>query len=426
KKARQLPRQLYSLRSAHIHHEIVDGKCVNIPRIEYKMTPKASKLSFFAKYGGSGSQVYTKEDQLLVRVPSSLQFPVALLTRRSKFGVIELYAPPRNFFLEHLHLYIVSYEWPCLRVLSVTGRYLTPTVADDPPSNCPCDWVVHHCQITSMDLRFVSPARGLGIRTVITTLFQLANVNHGMVDGEIVFVLTVEHSVLPEGDDLFFARPGDSGALVYTKDSHALVGLCVAGRLYLPSCSYFTHISDLLILSRVLAQLSRCGRTDKSRGSVPVRIRSMPGQSLALKENASSSGMFGGFFEITLPGIAKPKVVGITCFHVINPTVKEEKESTKAVIRKWWEEGINPDDNMAKHLAASHPSPHAIQENKQSLKGLRKGDEMAYLQAEKQISNSQGLLRDIQGLGRFGRVWEASGFRIAQALSIDNSKYPWP
>jgi hypothetical protein len=61
-----------------------------MPRIEYTMTPKGSKLSFFAKYGGPGSLLYTKEDQLLVTAPSSPQFPVALLTRRSKFGVIEI------------------------------------------------------------------------------------------------------------------------------------------------------------------------------------------------------------------------------------------------------------------------------------------------------------------------------------------------
>ncbi|KAJ5477673.1 hypothetical protein N7530_003182 [Penicillium desertorum] len=65
-----------------------------------------------------------------------------------------------------------------------------------------------------------------------------------------------------------------------------------------------------------------------------VWIQSMPGQSLALKKNASSSGTFGGFFEITLPGIAKPKVIGITCFHVINPTEKEKKGSNSGY-RDW-------------------------------------------------------------------------------------------
>ncbi|KAJ6185852.1 hypothetical protein N7519_007153 [Penicillium mononematosum] len=46
-----------------------------------------------------------------------------------------------------------------------------------------------------------------------------------------------------------------------------------------------------------------------------VRIPSMPGQSLALKENESSSGTFGDFFEIALPGLAEPVVEIRTCFH---------------------------------------------------------------------------------------------------------------
>ncbi|OQE17814.1 hypothetical protein PENFLA_c023G01193 [Penicillium flavigenum] len=185
-----------------------------------------------------------------------------------------------------------------------------------------------------------------------------------------------------------------------------------------------------------------------------VRIRSVPGQSLALKEDASSSGTFGGFFEITLPGIGKPKVVGITCFHVINPTLKEKGDMAKATIMKWREEGIKPKDGMAQHLTVSHPSPHAIKENIQLLKKevdkiqtpnyklfdelvgyggkLRKGDGMAYTQAKERLSGCKALLRDIKELDAgFGRVWVASCFRPAQAASIDDgmnllpTNYDW-
>lgn len=48
--------------------------------------------------------------------------------------------------------------------------------------------------------------------------------------------------------------------------------------------------------------------------------------------------MLGEFFEITLPGIKDPKVMGITCFHLINPTEKDRRY--KATTWKWCKEGI--------------------------------------------------------------------------------------
>jgi hypothetical protein len=148
-------------------------------------------------------------------------------------------------------------------------------------------------------------------------------------------------------------------------------------------------------------------------------------------------------------------VVGVTCFHVINPTENGKGDNVKAIIRTWRQQGINPDgDNMAKHLTVFHPSSRAIKENTQFLKKeieklqtpqyklcqdllgcgqkLRKGDEIVYLQAKKQISDSEALLSDIQDFDpRFGRVWAASGFRIAQAPSINSganrlpTNYDW-
>lgn len=67
-----------------------------------------------------------------------------------------------------------------------------------------------------------------------------------LVDGTIAAVTTTEHSVIPLDNDTFFGRSGDSGSLVYTKESHVVVGLLFAGRPH-PLCSAsFTHIDDLI------------------------------------------------------------------------------------------------------------------------------------------------------------------------------------
>jgi hypothetical protein len=52
-----------------------------------------------------------------------------------------------------------------------------------------------------------------------------ANIEHESVNGAIVSVATIEHSVISREDDPFFGSSGDSGSLVYTKDSHVVVGL---------------------------------------------------------------------------------------------------------------------------------------------------------------------------------------------------------
>lgn len=180
-----------------------------------------------------------------------------------------------------------------------------------------------------------------------------------------------------------------------------------------------------------------------------VRLPSMPGQSLALKENASASGTFGGFFEVTLPGIPEPKVMGITCFHVINPTEKGKSDRAKLVIRKWREEGIKPNDKMAKHLKVDHPSRRAVKEKTRELEkevadiqtptymlwdelvineqDLRKGNRMMYEAAKQRLLDCKASIQELKGFDPgFGKVWAASGFRTGQAPSIDSGKNRLP
>ncbi|CAI7661433.1 unnamed protein product [Penicillium crustosum] len=176
-----------------------------------------------------------------------------------------------------------------------------------------------------------------------------------------------------------------------------------------------------------------------------VRLPSMPGQSLALKENASASGTFGGFFEVTLPGTPEPKIMGITCFHVINPTEEGKSDQAKLVIRKWREEGIKPNDPMAKHLKVDHPSRRVVQEKIRALEkevadiqnptymlwdglvtndqDLGKGAKMMYETAKQQLLDCRSSIQEIKVFNPgFGKVWAASGFRTGQAPSIDNGK----
>ncbi|CAG7982812.1 unnamed protein product [Penicillium nalgiovense] len=96
------------------------------------------------------------------------------------------------------------------------------------------------------DLRLCISGQKSGYSEGYYNSLQEAHVNHEMVDEKIISVPTVEHSVIPKEDNLFFTKPGDSGALVYTKDSHVVVGLCFAGQQSLPSFTFFTHISDLI------------------------------------------------------------------------------------------------------------------------------------------------------------------------------------
>ncbi|KAI2682138.1 hypothetical protein LCP963914a_6553 [Penicillium roqueforti] len=73
-----------------------------------------------------------------------------------------------------------------------------------------------------------------------------AHVKHEMIDGIKTSVPTVEHTVIASGTDLrLFARPGDSGSLVYTKRDHVVVGLPFAGREETLTAN-FTHIEDLI------------------------------------------------------------------------------------------------------------------------------------------------------------------------------------
>ena len=68
-----------------------------------------------------------------------------------------------------------------------------------------------------------------------------------MIDGIVTSVPTVEHTVIASGTDFqFFARPGGSGSLVYTKRGHVVVGMLFAGRPDI-RIGNFTHIEHLIV-----------------------------------------------------------------------------------------------------------------------------------------------------------------------------------
>lgn len=180
-----------------------------------------------------------------------------------------------------------------------------------------------------------------------------------------------------------------------------------------------------------------------------IQFPSMLGQSLSLEENSESSGTLGGFFELKLPGSQEPKVVAITCFHVLNPTGVGKTAATKASIQRWRKEGIQPDDQEASELKVYHPSPRAIREKTRALKKevadirtpsyilwdelatndlpLRKGDRMMYESSKRQMVDCQTLIHDLEHFDpRFGRVWAASGFRVRQALTVEGGRHKKP
>ncbi|KAJ5522505.1 hypothetical protein N7527_006620 [Penicillium freii] len=147
-----------------------------------------------------------------------------------------------------------------------------------------------------------------------------------------------------------------------------------------------------------------------------IQSPSMSGQSLSLEENSESSGTLGGFFELKLPGSQEPKVVAVTCFHVLNPTEKGKTAATKTRIRQWRKERIQPDDQETSDLTVYHPSPRAIQEKAGVLKKqvadiqspryilwdelatndrpLRKGDRMMYEGDKQQLLSCKALLKE--------------------------------
>lgn len=180
-----------------------------------------------------------------------------------------------------------------------------------------------------------------------------------------------------------------------------------------------------------------------------IQFPSMPGQSLSLEENSESSGTLGGFFELKLPSPQEPKVVAITCFHVLNPTEVGKTATTKARIQRWREEGIQPDDQEASNLKVYHPSPRMIREKTRALKKevssiqtpsyilwdelaandqpLRKGDKMMYEGAKQQMLDCKAFIQGLKDFDPgFGRVWAASGFRVRQALTIDGGRHKKP
>ncbi|KAK4865539.1 hypothetical protein LT330_009327 [Penicillium expansum] len=191
---------------------------------------------------------------------------------------------------------------------------------------------------------------------------------------------------------------------------------------------------------------------DRETGVLDRRVLqspSMPGQSLSLEENSESAGTLGGFFELKLPGSKKPKVVAVTCFHVLNPTETSKTVVTKDTIRRWRKDGIDPNDKTTSDLIVHHPGPRAIREKSRSLEkeivdiqsptyklwnelvtngqDLRKGSKMMYLEAKERLTDCEAFLQDLKDFDPgFGKVWAASGFRTRQAPSTQRGQHKKP
>jgi hypothetical protein len=180
-----------------------------------------------------------------------------------------------------------------------------------------------------------------------------------------------------------------------------------------------------------------------------IRLGSMPGQSLALHVNGSTSGTLGGFFELKFAGSNQTKVMGLTCFHVVEPDDTSPINVGTDTIEHWRQYGIKPGDNMARELKVDHPSPRAIQETTRALEKeidkiqtsdfklneeplshdieIKKGTKKRHLQAKRQLSDWKAFLNDIQTFDPgFGSVWATSGLKVGRAPSIDGGNHALP
>jgi hypothetical protein len=180
-----------------------------------------------------------------------------------------------------------------------------------------------------------------------------------------------------------------------------------------------------------------------------LTLPSLPGQSLALNENLETSGTFGGFFEIVLPGSSQAKVVAITCFHVINPVEKGRSYSDVQTIRRWRMHGMRPSRQRAMQLLVDHPSPRAVREKGRALQGqteeivndlkfqlwcqletneegLTSGAQKMLDARRKELANLRSFLNEVHSFDpSFGRVWAASGFRTERSASIENGGHKY-
>ncbi|KAJ5374540.1 hypothetical protein N7517_006546 [Penicillium concentricum] len=180
-----------------------------------------------------------------------------------------------------------------------------------------------------------------------------------------------------------------------------------------------------------------------------IQLQSLPGQSLALHGNDSTSGTLGDFFELKFPGSTHSTVMGLTCFHVIDPTTAPTVNVREDKVEQWRKSGIKPVDRMARELKVDHPSPRAIRNKTRALEKeidkiqtpeynlneelvsygveLKRGVKTRHLEASKQLRHLRALLGNLQAFdANFGRVWAASGLRIGQAASIDGGNNDLP
>ncbi|KAJ5177385.1 uncharacterized protein N7500_000084 [Penicillium coprophilum] len=165
-----------------------------------------------------------------------------------------------------------------------------------------------------------------------------------------------------------------------------------------------------------------------------VQLPSMISQSLAL-ENTNSSGTFGGFVELKMPGEARETE--------LTPDLIE-------FIQRWRTSGIKPADHWRQKLRVRHPSSMAIKDKIQSLKaGIReierdedyikfrelerkelqftlgRGAKKAFDQMVETRNHMRGFLRDLhifeaRNRGAFGHVFAGSGLRATSTSPSSN------
>ncbi|OQE35144.1 hypothetical protein PENCOP_c014G04655 [Penicillium coprophilum] len=171
-----------------------------------------------------------------------------------------------------------------------------------------------------------------------------------------------------------------------------------------------------------------------------VQLPSIISQSLAL-ENTNSSGTFGGFVELKMPGEARYRVLGLTCFHCVCPSEIELAPDLVERIQRWRTSGIKPADHWRQKLRVRHPSSMAIKDKTQSLKAgvreierdenyikfrelerdnlqftLGRGAKKTFDQMVETRNHMRGFLRGIHifeahNWGTFGHVFAGSGLR---------------
>lgn len=167
----------------------------------------------------------------------------------------------------------------------------------------------------------------------------------------------------------------------------------------------------------VKGDIFRCGglmRKELDRRA--IQLPCMIGESLGM-ENAYSSGTLGGLLELKIPGQADYITVGLTCFHILNPSEKGLDPAFRDRVRLWRKEGIKPEDSMRHRIQVLHPSASAIKDKVEAL-----GEEIRPIEQDEAFARyrrleSEGLedqlgCRAVQRFSRMARTLsELKGFR---------------